>query len=168
MIAALIASSFYACRKSVDPSQFGKMQVDMTDDSAAYQEVNVEIRQVQIHVVPNNGGESWINLPTHSGVYNLLSLKNMSTVLVDPVNLPIGKVTQLWLMLGEQNTIKVNDKVYPLTIPGENEKEPGVDSVDEIKSEQTVKVLIDFDANSSVLQEGNGTYKLKPVLHVKH
>lgn len=141
----------------------GRIMVRLTDAPAAYQQVNVEILKVRVHM--SNG--SWTDLPTNSGVYNLLSLQNgIDTTIVNTTQLPAGDITQMRLVLGSNNTLMADSVTYPLTVPSGSES--GIKLVGglSIPGNSTLNVLIDFDANQSIVQGGNGDYQLKPVIKV--
>ena len=64
-----------ACRTRMDDS--GKVIVELTDDSADYIEVNVEITKVSAHFSGDTANPAgWMDLSTVSGVYDLLKLAN--------------------------------------------------------------------------------------------
>lgn len=145
----------------------GKIEIILIDTAGPYQEVNVEILKVSVHMVPNNGNASWIDLPTNSGIYDLLKLQNgIDTTLVDPTPLTSGKITQMRLLLGNNNTVKVNNVTYVLTVP--SGKETGIKIIGQIvvNPNQTLSVILDFDANASIVYTGNNNYQLKPTIKV--
>src|SRR6201993_4220569 len=113
IIAALC--SFNSCKKDSPTSGNGSIMVQMTDAPAPKKQVNVDIQQVSVHMT----GGSWIDLPTKSGVYNLLVLQNgIDTSLVNTTSLPSGTITQMRLILGTNNTLMdSNNVVYNLTVP---------------------------------------------------
>jgi len=69
------------------------------------------------------------------------------------------------LILGDSNSIKVNDTTFPLSIPS------GAESGLKIKVNQPLEpfqtLIVDFDAGLSVNQIDSSTYKLNPVLKLK-
>jgi hypothetical protein len=80
--------------------------------------------------------------------------------------LPSEVVKEIRLVLGSDNTIKVNGTVYPLVIPSGSES--GLKIKVNKKLEASIETLIiDFDAALSIHEEGAGDYKLKPVLKIK-
>jgi hypothetical protein len=86
--------------------------------------------------------------------------------LVPPVALEFGKYTQLRLSVVSAR-LRFNDEPtdeVELTIPSENLK---TDKNFEFTVGGTaVDITIDFDLSKSIVLEGNGSYKLKPVLHI--
>jgi len=147
------------CRKD---EADGKMMVMMTDAPGVFQQVNVEIRQVRVHTE-----KGWMDLPTNSGVYNLLTLQNgVQTALVAATPAPAGKVDQMRLVLGSNNTVMVDNIVYPLSTPSGSESGIKIKNPIFVQANSTTVVLIDFNAQTSVVLQGNGTYQLKPVIEV--
>lgn len=149
------------CRKD---DNNGNIMVRLTDAPAAYQQVNVEILKVRVHM--SNG--SWTDLPTNSGIYNLLALQNgVDTTIVNTTQLPAGNITQMRLLLGTHNTVMIDNVVHDLDVPSGTET--GIKLVGNIAipGNATINVLLDFDAAESVIDEGSGAYHLKPVVKVQ-
>ncbi|MDP9230689.1 MAG: DUF4382 domain-containing protein [Bacteroidota bacterium] len=140
------------------------LQVRLTDNPIIADEVNVDIRDVRVRF--RDDSTDWISLDTHVGVYNLLGLqKGVDTLLAVGV-IPTNILKEIRLVLGTDNTIKVNGQVYPLTIPSGAESGLKI-KVDKKLNRNLETLLIDFDAELSIHQTGNGTYMLKPVLRLK-
>lgn len=160
MLTVLINS----CKKDKDPG-FGTISVTLTDSPGVYQQVNVDIQKVSVHLVPSSGSASWIDLPTKSGIYNLLKLQNgIDTSLVNTTQLAAGKITQMRLILGTANTVMVDSVVYNLTVPSGTET--GIKLIGNLTVDPTqpLVVKLDFDANASVVLTGTNTYQLKPTV----
>jgi hypothetical protein len=151
---------FNSCKK--DSTSYGNIAVRLTDAPGNYKHVNVDIQKVSVHM----SGGSWIDLPTKSGVYDLLVLQNgIDTSLVNTTQLPAGKITQMRLILGTNNTVMDSSNVvYNLTVPSGSET--GIKLIGNItvNPNQTLVVKLDFNANSSVVLTGNTTYQLKPTI----
>jgi hypothetical protein len=140
------------------------MTLRMTDAPADFMKVNVEITGFEI----NHESKGWISLPVVRGVYDLLSLRNnVTVVLTDHADLPIGKINQMRLILGSNNTVTDKEGQYPLTIPSGSESGLKINVDEVITSRTNLDVVMDFDANASIVQEGLGKYSLKPVLKIK-
>jgi hypothetical protein len=141
-----------------------RLQVWLTDAPGDYQEVNIDIQGVEVHSSENAGENGWISLDVEGGVYNLLELTNGLDTLLGEVEIPGGRISQVRLKLGNNNTIKVNDQVYDLETPSGQQSGLKL-QVHEILTEGiTYKILLDFDVARSIVLAGNGTYKLKPVI----
>lgn len=151
-----------SCKKKSPES--GYMTVSMTDAPADFVKVNVDVVGFEIH--HEIGG--WISLPINQGIYNLLDLRNnVSVILANQVNIPIGKVNQIRLILGANNSLQDSTTTYPLTIPSGSETGLKINIDEVIMSNQNLDLLVDFDAAASIVDKGNGTYSLKPVLKLK-
>jgi hypothetical protein len=162
-----------SCKKENNPSgglpnsNAGSIVIRLTDAPGNYQQVNVDIQKVSIHLVPDSGKADWIDLKTKSGVYDLLKLQNgIDTSIVDTTKLAAGKITQMRLILGSNNTIMADSIIYKLTVPSGSQT--GIKLIGHmiVDPNKTLNVLIDFDANKSVVLNGNGSYHMKPTVKV--
>lgn len=152
---------FTACSKNKETT---KLDIQLTDNPYNAQEVNVDIKEVRVNFSDDSSG--WVTLNTFAGVYNLLGLQNGLDTLIASATVTTGTVKEIRFILGSNNSIKINDVVFPLTIPS------GSESGLKIKVNKKLAVgfdslLIDFDAALSILQVGTGDFKLKPVLKLK-
>jgi len=132
-----------------------------------FDSVFVDIQQVQVHV-SNNGGSGWTNLNTNAGVYNLLELQNdITTVLVDTNSLPVGSLQQMRLILGPNNSVVIDSLTFPLELTSQSNTGLKLNLNAQITPNDLVEVLIDFDAEKSIVETGQGTFILKPVITVE-
>lgn len=135
-------------------------QVFLTDAPGNFTKVNVDIQSVR--VMTSQGKE--VTLNTQAGIYNLLDFQNGKDTLLATVGLDSCKITQIRLVLGHRNTVVVDSMTYPLSIPSGSESGLKLQVHQNVQPGITYNVVIDFDANKSIVRTGNGTYKLKPVL----
>ena len=159
----LATVAFFACSK--DSNKGTRVNVRMTDQPIAAQEVNIDLQQVRVQF-NDDTVNGWTDLATHAGIYNLLGLQNGVDTLIATGIIPTNTLNEIRLVLGSNNTIKVSGVTYPLTIPS------GEESGLKIKVNHQLhgtldSLLIDFDAGLSIHQTGNWTYILKPVLRVE-
>jgi hypothetical protein len=162
----LTAFIFNGCDKEKDlPS---KMTVKMTDAPATFLAVNVDIREFQVHYANSTNDEAWVSLPVNGGIYDLLTLQNdITTTLVSDADIKAGYITQVRLVLGNQNTVVTLDGEFPMNIPSGLQTGIKINLDTDVRANTTIEVLLDFDASASVVLEGNGTYSLKPVIKVE-
>lgn len=154
----MAAMTLLGCKK---PENTGHMTVKMTDAPGDFEQVNVDIREVEVHV----SGYGWVSLPTNQGVYDLLTLQNdITTVLVNEGELPAGHLNQFRLILGGSNTVKVDGAYFPLATPSAQQSGLKININADVSPNETYELLIDFDAGESIVEEGNGGYSLKPVI----
>lgn len=134
--------------------------VRLTDAPGPYDEVNVNIQGVE--VIDENGKTVALNV--EKGIYNLLEFSNGVDTIIATDSLEISSVKQIRLILGAGNTVVLDGVSYPLSTP--SAEQSGL----KIKVNQTLQdgilytVLLDFDANKSVIKLGNDGYQLKPVI----
>jgi hypothetical protein len=162
----LLSLAFSSCKKE---DATGTLTVRMKDDPIDFDSVNVEVLQVQVHVSNNGqGGSGWVELPTNSGIYNLLDLQNnITAVLVNNNTLPVGEIQQMRLILGSNNSVVVDGINYPLETSSQTNTGLKFNVNASINPGDGVEVLIDFDAAQSIVIQGNGTsFQLKPVIKV--
>jgi hypothetical protein len=142
-------------------NETAQLSVSLTDAPGDYNAVNVHVTGVEVHT----DGNGWQQLPVASGWYDLLTLRNnVDTVLVQPQSLPAGRITQVRLILGDSNTVMVDSVLYPLDMSSQDET--GLKCVlnDVLQPNTSYRLLLDFDAENSVMANGSGGYKLKPVV----
>lgn len=164
--AILLITGIAACKKE---NGTGAMTVHMKDNPIPFDNVFVEVLQVQVHHDNGQGGgQGWINLNTDAGVYDLLTLQNgVFTTLSDSVVLPAGHYNQMRLILGTANSVVVDSVSYPLLLSSQDETGLKFNLNATVQPNDDVEVLFDFDAQKSVILQGNGSYRLKPVLKVE-
>jgi hypothetical protein len=157
--AASIAICFgTACKKENAPGKV-PYSIRMTDAPGPYSEVNIDLKAVEV-TGPNNN----VMLNVNAGVYNLLDFANGIDTLIATGSLNAGTVSQVRLILGANNTVKVNGTLYPLKTPSAQQSGLKLQVHQTLEAGVAYSVLLDFDANLSVVDEGNGKYSLKPVV----
>jgi hypothetical protein len=139
------------------------IQFKMMDAPADFDALFINVTAIE---VKTDDGE-WHTYNSTIGTVNVLDLVNGNTVIIANADVD-GDVTvkEIRLVLGSNNSIVVDGQTYALDVPS------GQSSGLKIKVNQKVKAggdyvwTVDFDAASSVVQNGNGSYHLKPVLRV--
>jgi hypothetical protein len=157
-----IVALFFASCDSDDRS--ARLQVWLTDAPGDYEEVKVDIQGVEIHAEGGNPASGWQSLEINKGVYNLLELTNGLDTLLGTIELPAGRISQVRLVLGDNNTLKVDGETYDLETPSGQQSGLKVNVQQELLEGITYKILLDFDAAKSVVNTGSGAYILKPVI----
>jgi hypothetical protein len=153
---------FTGCKKEKGSSYY--FEVHLTDAPAAFEEVNVDIQQVKVKLRDDSAG--WVSLNTNAGIYNLLGLQNGVDTLLAAGILPANFVKEIRLYLGSNNSVKINGQVHPLLMNNGDQPKLMI-KVDRQISQRVDSLVVDFDAGLSVIQQGNGGYRLIPVLRVK-
>ena len=168
-----LALALAGCSSSSAPSgsggHMGTVTFHLTDAPSGLQHVYLDINQVSIHAADSTmaegaGGDgSWIVIPSTPGIHDLLELRNGVFTTIGTGQVPAGTYDQIRLKLGPDNTIVADSVAYPLKVPS------GMASGYKLKGQFTVMpdvgvdVGIDFDAQRSIHQTGNGQWMLKPV-----
>ncbi len=161
--------------------QQGTLRVSLTDapSDVGFAAVNVTVRQVRVHqsatASENDAGWSDITLSQPKKI-NLLELTNGVLENLGQTSLPAGHYTQLRLVLSmNTGTVLANSVVLSNTTPTAelplvtpSAVQSGIKLINEfdVAPGQRVDLVLDFDALKSVVRRGNGTYLLKPVIHV--
>ncbi|WP_333600770.1 DUF4382 domain-containing protein [Flavobacterium sp.] len=158
MIAFAIALN--SCSSDNSSSSSYPYKVRMTDAPGPYSEVNVDVQSVE--VIGADGQTVVLN--TNAGIYNLLDFTNGADTLIATSTLTSAQVSQIRLILGPNNTVVVGGQTYPLSTPSAEQSGLKLQVNQTLQADIENNILLDFDANTSIVETGNGTYKLKPVL----
>jgi hypothetical protein len=162
-VLASLSFGLYSC-DSNDEEKSSKLQIWLTDAPGDFQEVNIDIEDVQVHVGEGENESGWKSLNVNRGVYNLLELTNGLETLLGNTELPPGKISQVRLVLGDHNTIKVGGETFDIQTPSAQQSGLKIQIHETLTAGITYKVVLDFDAARSIVENGNGTYILKPVI----
>jgi len=171
----LLSTLFFACTKEETTASSPKISFLLTDAPGDYDEVNVDVIGLSVHLSENDIdsssidplGSGWIELPINNKIYNLIQLRDSSVVLVNSFKLPAGKISQVRLILGSNNTLKLKGDsiLLPLETPSAMQSGLKINFHTTLKPGPTNNFILDFDADKSVVDSG-GTYKLKPTIKV--
>jgi hypothetical protein len=158
ILAIAVSTLWTACKK--DNAGTTPVTVRLTDAPGNFQQVNVDITGIEFTI----DNEATANLNITAGIYNLLDLTNGINVLIASDNVPSGKLSQVRLILGANNSVKVNNVVYPLSTPSAMQSGLKLNVNSTLTSGVEYNLLLDFDASQSIVLTGNGEYQLKPVI----
>lgn len=158
----LLLSVFWlACS---DDQQTARLEVRLTDAPGDYEEVNIDIQSVEVHTEGGDQNSGWRTLDVESGVYNILELTNGLDTLLATAELPAGRISQIRLILGDENTVKVGGETKALSTPSAQQSGLKLNLQADLTEGITYTITLDFDAARSIVAKGNGTYSLKPVI----
>jgi hypothetical protein len=188
----LLGIFFTACKKensgnSGSASDKPNLSIYMMDDPVVFTKVLIDIKQVAVKIdtaahhgdadddhqwnddyrgCHNGKSAIWDTLSIKPGVYDLLQLRNGADTLLASSLIPTGKVLQVRITLGTNNTVYTDSVThYPLNIIGPfNSFNLNVRSEDisEISNSQ-FKIWFDFNLAKSIFF-ANNQYWLKPLL----
>src|SRR5690606_21781070 len=118
-LSMVIASLLFAIVISCDSENLNaRLEVYLTDAPGDYEKVFVDIRSVAVHGSEEDGGSGWKELTVEPGQYDLLELTNGLDTLLGSIELPPGKISQIRLKLGSENSLVVGGKTHELKTPG--------------------------------------------------
>lgn len=162
MVVVFMMVTFAGCNDS--ESTNARIEVWLTDAPGDYEEVNIDLQAIEVHTENSEDESGWISLEANKGIYNLLDLTNGIDTLIGTIEIPSGKISQIRLKLGSENTIKVGGQLHDLSTPGAQQSGLKIQVHQELLMGITYKILLDFDVARSIVATGNGTYKLKPII----
>ena len=155
----MVSLSLLSCTKS-NSGVKSSLSVKMTDAPGPYNAVNIDL--VGVEVTGTNNSAVLLNV--NNRMYNLLNFSNGKDTLIGTGTLDVGTVEQVRLILGPNNTVVVNNVSYPLSTPSAEQSGLKLQVHQDLVGGVAYSILLDFDANQSIVDMGNGTYKLKPVV----
>ena len=183
LFALALAALGSACHES------GFIRVQLTDaplEAVAAKQVLVTIGEVRVHddadkSTPTNGnpaagadkdgadGQGWIVLCNKTQTFDLMQLRNGAKAdfcAGQATELVAGKISQMRLGVIAATLILQDGSTHELTVPSGPQSGLKINIDQTVSAKQTLMLVIDFDADKSIVAEGNGSYKLKPVLRL--
>jgi len=163
----LISIYFTSCKKDREV-EYAHIIIKMTDAPiSGLKEVNIDVQSIQYHINGGNQTSGWQNVTTSAGIYNILTLVNGFDVIMAQADIPTGKISQIRLILGSNNTLKDSSgNTYPLTVPSGSESGLKIQVHQTLEKDLEYTFLLDFDAGKSIVSTGASTYQLKPVIRL--
>jgi len=152
----LLLSGMLSCSKDSDKST---INISLTDAPGLFDALNVDIQGIAII-----GDHDSVMLDVTPGIVNLLNFSNGIDTLIGTGSLEPGTVQQIRLILGSANTVTVNGATYPLSTPSAEQSGLKLQVHKTFEAGVEYSILLDFDANQSIVKQGSGSYKLKPVI----
>lgn len=154
---------FFGSCDSATNERTSYLEVRLTDAPGDYEEVNIDVQGVQVNYGSSEGG--WKSLEVNKGVYDILKLTNGLDTLLGQMELPAGRVSQVRLILGSNNSIKIDGQTSVLSTPSAQQSGLKLQVNADLQEGITYKLLLDFDAARSVVKAGSsGKHNLKPVI----
>jgi hypothetical protein len=157
---AVVLCTFLSC----EDEKNSKIEVWLTDAPANFKEVNIDVQGVEIHSSETDHERGWQALEVTPRVVNLLNLTNGRELHLGDLELPGGRISQLRLKLGENNSVMVDDAVYSLSTPSAQQSGLKLQIHQILAEGITYKILLDFEAGKSIVQSSATSYSLKPVI----
>ncbi|WP_333985896.1 DUF4382 domain-containing protein [Burkholderia orbicola] len=156
-------------------TQTGTLHVAMTDaPSCGFDHVYVTVSQVRVNAnanaADNDAGWSTVSLATPQKI-DLLSLTNGVLADLGQTALPAGQYQQVRLVLAQNQGNNLANSVVPtggveqaLATPSATQSGYKIIRPFTVQPNTLVDLVLDFNACKSIVQRGNGSYALKPVV----
>ncbi|HKK41511.1 MAG TPA: DUF4382 domain-containing protein [Bacteroidales bacterium] len=158
---AIVSLVFTGCTKSHDTTGLSNLTFNLTDAPGSYDEVNIDVVGLQVIV-----NDSIYDLQTQSGIYNLLDLVNGKDTLIVEGQVPSGMLSQVRLILGDNNNLLIGSDYFDLKAPSAQQSGLKLNVHQDMYPGVAYEYTIDFDAGRSIIHTGSDQYILKPVLKV--
>jgi hypothetical protein len=156
---------FSSCsEKSTKNTTQGGIKIYLADKPAAYDEVNIVVSQVSVHAADQDSESGWTVISDTIQTYDLLSLSNGAMALFANHPLDPAHYTQIRLKVTDGCNVVVDGTPYDLEIPSGEQSGIKINHQFEIQPGETYELLLDFDAERSIHQKGNGDYQMQPVI----
>lgn len=156
-----------SCNKQSSSGGTSHLELRLTDDPGPYDAVYIDILKVEVNASSDSGSSSgWQEVPLlHPGIYNLLNFRNGIDTVLASADLPAGKISQIRLILGPNNSVVINNVSLPLTTPSAQQSGLKLNLHATLTAGIVYRLWIDFDAARSIVAAGNsGQLILKPVI----
>jgi hypothetical protein len=167
MSVTLIYLTILSCGKDSTDTQ-ATLDLRLTDGPGSFEAVLIDVIGAEVHVNKDTANASgWQALTVKKGVYDVLKLNNGVDTILGTTKLPLGDVSEIRLILGDNNSVKVGGQTFPLVIGSADKSGLKLKFEKKLLAGISYKVTLDFDAAKSVKEVKKGTeYKMKPILRL--
>ena len=164
LLSFFLIASFISCsdEEDTEPIPTALISIQLVDAPGDFEAVYIDVQDVR---VTYSDSEDEISIgDINTGIYNLLELTGgVSAVLADN-EIPAGDLSQIRLVLGEENSIVVDGVTYPLATPSAQQSGLKIQVHETLEEDVFYEYILDFDVDESIVILGNGGYNLKPVI----
>ncbi len=150
-------------------SETARVQLKLVDEPGDYEEVNIEIIDIQYQSEEEKSWESFtpnVGYPINVDITELIA--GNSLLLTDEV-VQVGVLKQVRLVLSDNNTLKIEgeDELIPLDTPSAEQSGLKLNLYEELEAGFVYTFVLDWSVQKSIVKAGNsGKYILKPVIKV--
>ncbi|ANQ49566.1 DUF4382 domain-containing protein [Flammeovirga sp. MY04] len=142
------------------------LRISLTDAPADYESVVVDVQDIEINLAEENGN-GWQSVGSFTPAQiDLLELSAGVDTLLASEELPAGRVSQIRLILGDNNFLINDGEKFELSTPSAQQSGLKLNIHADLVEGVAYEVKLDWDAAKSIVQQGNGSYSLKPVIRV--
>ena len=170
-IALVVALGLKSCNNdSTADNETTRIQLKLVDIPGDYEEVNIEIIDIQYNSSDEEGG--WTSFSPENGYpiqVDLTELIAGNNLLLTDEIISSGKLDQIRLVLSDNNSIVIEGEAEPIHLDTPSAEQSGLKlKLDtELEPGFTYTFILDWDVQKSIVKAGNsGKYILKPVLRV--
>lgn len=172
-ILSLLLLTFYNCNNDSNDSidQNGGMahiSIKLVDGPGDYDKVFVEVVDVMIKMNDDSeGDDGWISVGANAGTYDLLELTGgQNAILVDDYEVLAGELSQIRLVLGDNNYVEKDGEQYDLKTPSAQQSGLKLKVNQVVEAGYLYAFVLDFDVAKSIVDAGNSdNIILKPVIN---
>ncbi len=161
LLIAFLALISSACETE---SPYARVEVWLTDAPGDFEQVRIEVLEVQVHRQSGEQTSGWMTMNTQVGLYDVLTLTNGKAALLGTMDMPAGKISQIRLKLSNRNSVVIGGETYALRVPSVYQSGINIQVNETVGEEGKYKILLDFDVAQSVVDHGNGSYSMNPVI----
>lgn len=165
-----LTAGFVSCSKDDDSVDQGSahVAVKLTDAPGDYEGVYVDVEEVMVNVATEADAEAkWETIAVlDQEPINLLELTGGVTELLAEAELPAGYLSQIRLVLGENNYLIKSGSTDHIMLKTPSAQQSGlkIQVNQELQADAEYTFILDFDVDKSVVNTGNDGYNLKPVI----
>jgi len=167
-----------------------KVTLELTDappELETIEHVFITLERVEVHVAGGDEDEDakkdasdpedragWHNVVPPTNTFDLMALRNDVRAALGEFELPNGKITQIRLFIargGKNEVVLVDGDVCPLDleqVPTTGFKINHPFKAIDVADSSKLNLVVDFDLSESVDQSGPCSFRLKPVIKLKH
>ena len=151
---------------NVDPVEYGRLKMYLVDSPAALDSVIICVTRVEVHRSGSDSTSGWILINDSTRYFDLLLLANGASEILGDTSLPAGKYTQIRLFIGTGSYVIDSGVKHDLEVPSGSQTGLKLIHQFTIESGKVYELMLDFNADKSIIITGNGQYKLKPTIRV--
>ena len=152
---------------NVDPvNQNGRLKMYMVDSPSTLDSVIICVTSVEVHKSGSDSTSGWFVINDSTRYFDLLLLTNGASAVLGDTSLAPGQYTQIRLIIGEGSYVIDQGVKHDLEIPSGSQTGLKLTHQFTIEAGKLYELILDFNAEKSIIITGNGKYKLKPTIRV--
>lgn len=166
-----ISFGFVSCSKdddSADSVGTARVAVKLTDAPGDYDEVWIQVKDVMINTSVEGGDEEgWESIgDVETKMYDLLTLTGGVTELLADAEIPAGFLSQIRLVLGDNNYVVIDGQERVLKTPSAEQSGLKLLVNQDLVANAEYTYIMDFDVDKSIVPTATGNFNLKPVIRL--